>query len=116
MSEPKRYGHKAIIYPKSDDDTYITIPVEQEDGQWVSYSDYARLKAENIRLKTEVEHLMIFCNCTIIPNKELQAQVERLTKAGDAMAIRLIRCEERFNGIESAEAQMWYIAKEGGCP
>jgi hypothetical protein len=53
---------------------------------------------------------------TIAENARLKAEVERLTKAGDAMAIRLIRCEERFNGIESAEAQMWYIAKEGGCP
>ena len=44
------------------------------------------LKAENARLKAEVEGLMIFCNCTLIPSKELQAQVERLTKAGDAMA------------------------------
>jgi regulator of replication initiation timing len=48
--------------------------------------EIARLKAENARLKTEVQHLMVFCNCTLIPNKELQAQVERLTKAGDAMA------------------------------
>jgi hypothetical protein len=75
-----------------------------------------RLKAENARLKTEVQHLMVFCNCTLIPNKELQAQVERLTKAGDAMADELIRLEAAFNNIESAEAQMWYIAKEGGCP
>ena len=81
-----------------------------------AYKATEALKAENARLKTEVQHLMVFCNCTLIPNKELQAKVERLTKAGDAMAIRLIRCEERFNGIESAEAQMWYIAKEGGCP
>ena len=42
----------------------------------VYYEDYARLKAE-------VEGLMIFCNCTLIPSKDLQAQVERLTKAGD---------------------------------
>jgi cell division protein FtsB len=54
-----------------------------------------RLKAENARLK---------------------AEVERLTKAGDAMADELIRLEAAFNNIESAEAQMWYIAKEGGCP
>ena len=33
------------------------------------------------RLKAEVDQLMIFCNCTLIPNKELQAEVERLTKA-----------------------------------
>jgi len=57
MIEPKRYGHKAIIYPKSGDDTYITIPVEEPDGHWVTWNDYARLKAE----------------------------VERLRKAGDAM-------------------------------
>ena len=44
------------------------------------------LETENTRLKTEVEHLMIFCNCTLIPNKELQdenarlkAEVEELT-------------------------------------
>jgi hypothetical protein len=52
-------------------------------------------------------------------NKEvarLKAEVERLTKAGDAMADELIRLEAAFNNIESAEAQMWYIAKEGGCP
>jgi uncharacterized small protein (DUF1192 family) len=41
--------------------------------------EVASLKAENARLKTEVEHLMVFCNCTLIPNKELQAEVERLT-------------------------------------
>jgi hypothetical protein len=49
-------------------------------------------------------------------NTRLKAQVERLTKAGDKMSKELIRLEDRFNGIESAEAQMWYTAKEGGCP
>ena len=44
-----------------------------------------QLKAEVARLKTEVQHLMIFCNSTLIPSKELQdenarlkAEVERL--------------------------------------
>ena len=41
-------------------------------------AESARLKAENARLKTEVHHLMVFCNCTLIPSKELQAQVEQL--------------------------------------
>jgi hypothetical protein len=44
------------------------------------------LNKENARLKAEVEGLMIFCNCTLIPSKELQAKVERLTKAGDILA------------------------------
>jgi predicted RNase H-like nuclease (RuvC/YqgF family) len=38
------------------------------------------MAVENARLKAEVERLMVFCNCTLIPNKELQAKVERLTK------------------------------------
>ena len=33
-----------------------------------------QLKAEVARLKTEVQHLMIFCNSTLIPSKELQAE------------------------------------------
>lgn len=108
MSEPKRYGHKAIIYPKSDDDTYITVPIQEADGPWVSYMDYCRLKAEVERLKNistnadrflisgleqevailkaEVDRLTDFTTRTIIPNEKLQAQVERLTKAGDAFS------------------------------
>jgi hypothetical protein len=65
------------------------------------------LNAENARLKAEVEQLMIFCNCTLIPNKELQAQLERLTKAGDAMADRLM-----YQGYP-ATVPAWLAAKEG---
>ncbi len=60
-----------------------------------AYKATEALKAENARLKTEVEHLMIFCNCTLIPNKELQAQVERLTKAIDLTIIDLDERHER---------------------
>ena len=49
-------------------------------------SDNMHLQSENARLKAEVEHLMVFCNCTLIPSKELQAKVERLTKVGNEMA------------------------------
>jgi hypothetical protein len=80
--------------------------------------EVAELKAENARLKTEVEHLMVFCNCTLIPNKELQAQVERLTKAGDAMASSIQFNEEMakdYNGptIVHQSVQRWNAAKEG---
>jgi len=74
--------------------------------------DVAALKAENVRLKTEVEHLMVFCNCTLIPNKELQAQVERLTKAGDAMDAYLKRQDGTTNGMLDCRLQ-WNAAKEG---
>ena len=36
------------------------------------------LEAENTRLKAEVQHLMIFCNSTLIPSKELQEEIARL--------------------------------------
>jgi hypothetical protein len=76
--------------------------------------EVAALKAENARLKTEVEHLMVFCNCTLIPNKELQAQVERLTKAGDAMAVALNLNDDVFDNHEKKLAQSdWNAAKEG---
>jgi hypothetical protein len=79
------------------------------------------LKAENARLKAEVEHLMIFCNCTLIPNKELQAKVERLTKAGDAMASSIQFNEEMsqdYNGptIVHQSVQNWHAAKKGKQP
>jgi hypothetical protein len=81
-----------------------------------AYKATEALKAENARLKTEVEHLMIFCNCTLIPSKELQAQVERLTKAGDAMAMTL---QADYNGVPYEPFVVvnaiiyWRTAKEG---
>jgi hypothetical protein len=72
------------------------------------------LKAENARLKTEVEHLMVFCNCTLIPSKELQAQVERLTKAGDAMAEAMWYGDNgRSIWVKKFAETAWNAAKEG---
>ncbi len=65
------------------------------------------LQAENARLKAEVERLTAFTTRTIIPNELLQAQVERLTKAGDAMADRLM-----YQGYP-ATVPAWNASKEG---
>jgi len=55
------------------------------DGGWVSWEDYARLKAE----------------------------VERLTKAGDAMAVALNLNDDVFDNHEKKLAQSdWNAAKE----
>ncbi len=78
-----------------------------------------QLKAENARLKTEVEHLMVFCNCTLIPNKELQAKVERLTKAGDKLHAFLINyiVESRISSAHLNKLDDgWLAAKEGKQP
>ena len=81
--------------------------------------EVASLKAENARLKTEVEHLMVFCNCTLIPSKELQAQVERLTKAGDGLykSMMEIGCNEMADNFQYdawfGSMKEWNAAKEG---
>jgi len=101
MSEPKRYTGKT-------EGTVLGSPHwEHPKGEWVKWDDYARLKAENTRLKTEVDHLMVFCNCTLIPNKELQAQVERLIKAGDNV------CESPYLWETDPAVIEWRAAKEG---
>jgi hypothetical protein len=69
-----------------------------------------RLEAENARFKAEAERLTAFTTRTIIPNEELQAQVERLTKAGDAV------CESPY-ALETDPAVIaWRAAKEGKQP
>ena len=58
------------------------------EGQWVSWNEYEKMKAE----------------------------VERLRKAGDKMAKTLEKDQQRYNGCPSPEAEMWWIARDGGCP
>jgi len=82
---------------------------------------YDNRLADISRLKAEVERLTAFTTRTIIPNEELQAQVERLTKAGDAMASSIQFNEEMaqdYNGptIVHQSVQRWNAAKEGKQP
>jgi hypothetical protein len=75
------------------------------------------LQAENAFLKAEVEQFIIFCNCTLIPNKLLQAQVERLTKAGDAMLLALNKRDDFFDNSDKVKGiSDWNAAKEGKQP
>ena len=121
MSEPKRYG----IDPK-----YCSIE-EFEDGQYVSYEDYARLKAEVERLKAEPDALTAYLYADTLRRddiKTLKAQIERLTKAGDAMKFDCLNylreLEKRpfwFPLLSELEVnhksvQEWNAAKEGKQP
>ena len=69
---------------------YIPVEPKKWAAMVIAQRDLVRYKeicdemdAECTRLKAEVERLTAFTTRTIIPNEELQAQVERLTKAGD---------------------------------
>ena len=66
------------------------------------------------RLKEEVGRLTEFTTRTIIPNEELQAKVERLTKAGDAMA-SIIKYHPEVNTFDPVPnvVKRWNAAKEG---
>ena len=59
------------------------------------------LEAENARLKTEVEHLMIFCNCTLIPNKELQDENARLKTEVERLRNLGIKLESMIDPLQA---------------
>ena len=70
-------------------------------------------------LKAEVERLTAFTTRTIIPNEELQAQVERLTKAGDSLHKSML-CLLLLGMADNFQHDAWYgsmkdwnAAKEG---
>jgi hypothetical protein len=80
-----------------------------------SLSDIGQLgeqSAEIAQLKAEVERLNAFTTRTIVPNEELQAQVERLTKAGDEVVSRIQVCTEDL----WCSIHRWNAAKEGKQP
>jgi hypothetical protein len=94
MSKPLRFkpvnpAHEMVFSPQ---------------GCWVAWGDYQEVQAE-------VERLTAFTTRTIIPNDELQKQVERLTKAGDAM-VDMVDWEVPYERRKKLEAE-WLAAKEG---
>ena len=116
MSEPKRYGHKAIIYPKSDDDTYITIPIEESNGQWVSYTEYIMLKAELRRVVMDGISDIGRLGEQSAEIANLKAEVERLRIAGNVLetALRCRRLGWPYEPLVISEAiHRWNAAKEG---
>jgi len=93
------------------------IPLKIADMAIINCNkEIEKLQIENARLKAEVERLMAFTTRTIIPNEELQAQVERLTKAGDELHAFLINyiVESRISSTYLNKLDDgWDAAKEG---
>jgi hypothetical protein len=109
MSEPNRYR---VANNQAQLTLGGNILAVDPFGPLVDYIDYARLKAEVERLAREQRLKAIPVEAQLLDRiKELKAEVERLRKAGDAMALNLyipIRHE-----IYSELLSEWNAAKEG---
>jgi hypothetical protein len=117
MSEPKRFNFYATIVHHIDGEKTAAIKYHTEpDGLFVSYEDYARLKAEVERLKAEPDALTAYLYADTLRRddiKTLKAHIERLTKAGDAMAEDLLNEFGRKEMLKDESYQNWLAAKEG---
>ena len=143
MSEPKRYTFEAkeILDSNGMVCSVGVATLTHPMGKFVSYEDYARLKAECQSRQAENSVLAVECdslkaeverlkernqhleqidsylqsanlNAEEQRSLELEAQVERLTKAGNAMAEV---CGWNCNDQSAADAlvEAWHKAKEG---
>jgi hypothetical protein len=109
MSEPKRYhlyaGLECQAFTKAE---AVLKFSEEDDGIWVKWEDYARLKAEVEAVRQEYSDATNHYNRL---HNDLQAEVERLTKAGDAMAEEFSFIGSPDGGFNSID--QWNAAKEG---
>jgi hypothetical protein len=81
--------------------------IEDKDGKYVEYEDYARLKAEVERLRiagSESEPRFVLLS----DYQHLRTRVERLTKAGDNLVY--VASE---HPVSEPFVKAWFAAKEG---
>ncbi len=87
------------------------IPLmDDHNGKLCEYRDYAKLEAENATLKSEIERLTAIVGADAIDREhgmccDASAQVERLTKAGDAFSDAM----DRLATFSSQDA--WLMAR-----
>jgi hypothetical protein len=121
MSEPKRYhlyaGLDVHAFAKAE--AVLKFSVE-DDGMWVRWEDYARLKAQVERLTAEVSYdNRVQLHIDKLAEEFTQAQVERLTKAGDELHAFLINYIVEMRVSSSYLNKLdddWNAAKEGKQP
>ena len=123
MSDVKRYDAGLIekARPDGTGTMYVYAISEKSDGSFVSYEDLAHLKAEVERLTAELSNISAWgrglesdLSHARVEISFLKAEVERLRKAGDALAKRTEFFQKRWDGDELCqEVEAWNAAKEG---
>ena len=104
----------------------------EEDGMWVQWQDYARLKAEVERLRQEVENAdresmsdeydlnnqTGIINELLTHKEQMQGKIDRLTKAGDLLVFHYISLGRKFFPDDPLPSSItnWNAAKEGKQP
>ena len=90
LNKPNRYNVASI---QAQQTLGGDVMQADDEGQYVTWRDYAWLLAENQRLQAEVEEARkgsgAGMSVMLDLNNQLVAEVERLRKAGDAMADNL---------------------------
>jgi hypothetical protein len=81
--------------------------MDNKDGKFCEYRDYVKLEAENARLKALTVEMDKTINASQAECRRLRAEVERLTKAGDDMALNLTHIGWNIC------VEAWKAAKEG---
>ena len=107
MRETKRYAFK--VNEENDFDL-----IEHSNGEFVRYEDYARLKAEVERLTQLNDTIALRYDATksmldgcAKEIEEMEAEVARLTKAGDA----IYQSFDQFGQVDATTLKGWQAAK-----
>jgi hypothetical protein len=107
--------------------------VESLGGEWVRFGDYARLQydrvhdmnqigglhQENVRFKAQIESYRAAVMVGVTENARLKADVERLTKAGDAFSSAmdsLARFANEDDRLLARKASLAFKAAKEGKP
>jgi hypothetical protein len=116
MGRDRREGRLEASEPMSEPLRFKPVNLAHEmiystDGGWVSWEDYARLKAEVKELKSQPDPLTAYLYAAELAKddiKRLKAQVERLTKAGDNLVYVVTE-----HPVAEPFVKAWFTAKEG---
>ena len=98
----------AMAWNKDEEGCIYVFPVQQADGNWIKYAEYAKLEAE-------VERLRASSFVTAVPAEG----VERIVKAGDGLykSMLEIGCNEMADNFQYdawwGSMKAWQATKEG---